>query len=129
MPARSAYMQGMAVIAGKRPVLQVAHAHAPPALATQDEALQSGRALAHGPRTVFGAKGAVVSPTAADGGGTGSQGIEAGCWVVEHNGPVLPRHEAGTAFDPRSFAGQEPGAGLGAAIDVRPGIGRMMQDC
>jgi hypothetical protein len=38
--------------------------------------------------------------------------------LVEDSGPVLPRHEAGTAFHPGGFAGQ----------DLRPDIGGMMED-
>ena len=35
-----AHLEGLPVVAGDRPVLQVTHAHAPPALATQDQSLQ-----------------------------------------------------------------------------------------
>ena len=47
-----------------------------------------------------------------------------GVLVVEDNGPVLPCHEAGPAFDPRGFAGEH---GHLAGTAATAGIGGIMQ--
>ena len=47
--------------------------------------------------------------------------------IVQDNGPVFGLDSAGVAFEPRGLARQGARAGLRAAVDVRTGIGRVMQ--
>lgn len=47
---------------------------------------------------------------------------------MEDNGPLFTRHRTRATLDPGGFAGPEPRPGLGAAVDVGAGVGRVMQD-
>jgi len=119
-------MERIAIIPGDRAVLQVAHAHAPSALATQDQALQERCALAHRPRAVFRAKGAIVVQVLL----VAEELIPCDIGrmlLMEHNGPVLAGHTTGAALHPRGFAGEEARPSLGPTIHVRPGIGGIIQ--
>lgn len=88
--------------------------------------MQESRALAHSPRAVFRAQGAVVVSLRL----VAEELVpreRGGVLVMEHKGPILTGHSAGVALHPGRFAGEKAGSGLGPAINIRPGIGGMMQ--
>src|SRR6266700_2269601 len=116
-----------AVVARAGAIREVANGHATSAPTAQDDALEQGGALAHGPTSLLGAEGAIIVQPLLDAEEL-LPGDVAGMGVAQDDRPRLWRDLAGATLQARRLPGPHLGARSGATVDVGPGVGRVVED-